>query len=85
MYPITVYNPVTFQLQTDVKIRVYSLKKKINNELEVHEKNIVQLIANSDFRLIEHYKNVSVKINQSLVALNLDSDIKMNGEICSSF
>ena len=85
MYPVTVYNPVTFQLQTNVKIRVYSLKKKINNELEVHEQNIVQLDTNSDFRLIGHYKKVSIKINQSLVALNLDSEIKMNGEICSSF
>ena len=85
MYPITVYNPVTFQLQTDVKIRVYSLKKKINHELEVSEKNIVKLDTSSDFRLIKHYKNVSTKINQSLVALNLDSDIKMNGEICNTF
>ena len=85
MYPLTVYNPATFQLQTDVKIRVYSLNKKINHELKVYEKNIIQLDANSDFRLIKHYKNVSVKINQSLEALNLDSEIKINGGICYSF
>lgn len=85
MHPITVYNPVTFQLQTDVKIRIYSLKKKINNELEVHEKNIVQLDSNSDFKLIGHYKKISTKINQSLLALDLASNNKINGEICDSF
>ena len=39
IYPVTVYNPVTFQLQTDVKIRVYSLKKKSMKNMDLQKRN----------------------------------------------
>ena len=84
IYPVTVYNPVTYQLQSDVKIQVYSLKKKNIDELKVHEKKVIHLDTNSEKKIIAHYKNVSNKIYQSLKALELDTDKKMNGEICNA-
>ena len=45
--PITFYNPGILLLQTDVKIRIYSLNKKFN-ELNVQMKEIVRLGENSD-------------------------------------
>ena len=85
MYPVTFYNPVTYQLQSDVKIRVYSIKKKNIDELTVHEKQVIRLDTNSEKKIIAHYKNVSNKIYQSLLTLDLSTDTKMNGEICNSF
>ena len=84
IYPVTVYNPVTYQLQSDVKIRIYSLKKKNIDELLVIEKQVIHLDTNSEKKIIAHYKNVSNKIYQSLQALELGTDKKMNGEICKS-
>jgi hypothetical protein len=82
IYPVTVYNPVTYQLQSDVKIRIYSLKKKNIDELLVIEKQVIHLDTNSEKKIIAHYKNLSNKIYQSLQSLDLSTDIKMNGEIC---
>ncbi len=48
IYPVTVYNPVTYQLQSDVKIRIYSLKKKNIDELLVIEKQVIHLNTNSE-------------------------------------
>ena len=84
IYPVTVYNPVTYQLQSDVKIRIYSLKKKNIDELLVIEKQVIHLNTNSEKKIIAHYKNLSNKIYQSLQALELGTDKKMNGEICKS-
>ncbi len=84
IYPVTVYNPVTYQLQSDVKIRIYSLKKKNIDELLVIEKQVIYLDTNSEHKIIDHYKNVSNKIYQSLQALELGVDKKMNGEICNA-
>jgi hypothetical protein len=84
IYPVTVYNPVTYQLQSDVKIRIYSLKKKNIDELLVIEKQVIHLDTNSEKKIIAHYKNVSNKIYQSLQALDLGTDKKMNGEICNA-
>ena len=81
---MTVYNPVTYQLQSDVKIRIYSLKKKNIDELLVNEKQVIQLDTNSEKKIIAHYKNLSNKIYQSLQSLELGTDKKMNGEICKS-
>ena len=84
IYPVTVYNPVTYQLQSDVKIRIYSLKKQNIDELLVIEKQVIHLDTNSEKKIIAHYKNVSKKIYQSLQALELGTDKKMNGEICNA-
>ena len=84
IYPVTVYNPVTYQLQSDVKIRIYSLKNKNIDELLVIEKQVIHLGTNSEKKIIDHYKNVSNKIYQSLQALDLGTDKKMNGEICNA-
>jgi hypothetical protein len=82
IYPVTVYNPATYQLQSDVKIRIYSLKKKNIDELLVIEKQVIHLGTNSEKKISDHYKNLSNKIYQSLQTLELDTDKKMNGEIC---
>jgi len=84
IYPVTVYSPATYQLQSDVKIRIYSLKKKNIDELLVIEKQVVYLDTNSENKIIDHYKNVSNKIYQSLQGLELGTDKKMNGEICNA-
>jgi hypothetical protein len=84
LHPITFYNPGILQLQTDIKIRVYSLKKNID-EFTLQEKEIVRLSANSEHALLSHYKSLARKISQSLSEFDLDTKIKLYGEICSTF
>jgi len=85
IYPTTFYNPATNHLQTDAKIRIYSLKNSNIEELLVQERKVMRLSANSEEIILEHYKLLSYKINLKLSDMLLETEIKMNGEICKSF
>ncbi len=84
LYPVTVYDPFLKNLNTDIKVRLYSESAKKYNELKISHENRVYLQEYSEGLITQHYIELIDILSNEISKVTFPIK-KINGDRCLNF